>query len=104
MPTLPGTTVELNEHGFLVDPDQWNDEVAQALARHAEGVAQLTRQHWTVIRTIRSFYEQHGLAPLVRVICKSTGIKLKDIYGLFPSGPANGACKVAGLPSADGCI
>lgn len=104
--TLPhsGAPLEVNEDGFLVRPEVWNDDVALLLAREAEGVAELTADHWKVIRYIRGFYEEHGLAPLIRKICKTTGITLKRIYALFPSGPAKGACKVAGLPSADGCV
>ena len=106
MPTLDhrGTPVEVNDEGFLVDPGEWNEEVALLLARHGEGLAALGEDHWRVIRCIREFYVEHGLAPLVRRICRTTGLNLKYIYELFPSGPADGACKVAGLPSPDGCI
>lgn len=106
MPTLDfrGTPLELNDAGFLARPEDWNDDVAALLALTQEQVAVLTRDHWAVIRYIRGFYEEHGLAPLVRYICRTTGLKLKYIYELFPSGPAMGACKVAGLPSPDGCI
>ncbi len=106
MPTLDhhGAPLDVNEDGFLVDPSQWTEDVARLLALEMEGVTELNRQHWAVIHYIRNFYLEHGLAPLIRKICKTTGIKLKAIYGLFPSGPADGACKVAGLPSADGCV
>ena len=99
-----GEVLELSGEGFLVDPTRWNREVAEALARDLEGVASLGPDHWAVIDYIRGFYEQHGLAPLIRKICRTTGLKLKTIYELFPSGPAEGACKVAGLPNSDGCI
>ena len=106
MPTLDrrGTPLEVNDEGFLVRPGEWDEGVALLLAREYEGLAGLTDDHWAVIRCIRGFYEEHGLAPLVRRICGTTGLKLKHIYELFPSGPAGGACKVAGLPSSDGCI
>ena len=57
-----------------------------------------------MIRIIRQNYEEKGLAPMVRVICKETGLKLKQIYELFPLGPARGACRVAGLPKPEGCV
>jgi TusE/DsrC/DsvC family sulfur relay protein len=106
MPTLNdrGTSVEVNEEGFLARPEVWDDEIARLLARVQEGVQELSDEHWAVIRYIRGFYEEHGLAPLIRKICKATGLTLKRIFELFPSGPAKGACKVAGLPSPDGCI
>ncbi len=99
-----GTGLEVNEEGFLVEPEAWNREVALFLARQQEGLTVLNKDHWAVIDYIRGFYEEHGLAPLIRKICKTTGLKLKTIYGLFPSGPAQGACKVAGLPGPEGCI
>ncbi len=106
MPTLSyrGTPIEVNEDGFLVDPKLWDEDVARFLAQEQEGVAELGTDHWKVVRYIRGFFEEHGLAPLIRKICKTTGLTLKRIYVLFPSGPAKGACKVAGLPSPDGCI
>jgi len=106
MPVLDcgGTPLEVNDEGFLVRPGEWNEGVALFLAREREGLADLGPHHWAVIRCIRGFYEEHGRAPLTRRICRTTGLTLKRIYALFPSGPAEGACKVAGLPSPDGCI
>ena len=106
MPTLDyrGTPLEVNDEGFLKRPAEWNDDVARFLAKEQEGLMALSDEHWATIRYIRGFYEEHGLAPLIRKICKTTGLKLKRIYELFPSGPAQGACKLAGLPSPDGCV
>jgi dissimilatory sulfite reductase related protein len=101
---LNGTSVELNLEGFLVDPQVWNEEVALLLARHEEGLETLSEQHWAVIRFIRHHYLEQGSAPMVRSICKTVGVPLKTIYELFPSGPAKGACKLAGLPKPDGCV
>ena len=78
-------------------------EVADEIAK-ADGIENLSEQHWAVIKVIRQNYEEKGMAPMVRVICKETGLKLKDIYELFPLGPARGACRVAGLPKPDGCV
>jgi len=99
-----GTTVELNEEGFLVDPGIWNEELAVILAKREEGLEELTEGHWTVIRFIRSYFEEKQSAPMVRTVCKGSGVKLQQIYDLFPSGPAKGACKLAGLPKPDGCV
>jgi TusE/DsrC/DsvC family sulfur relay protein len=92
-----GKKLELSEEGFLVDPKQWNDAVAVILAKSEEGLDSLTDEHWAVIRFIRGHYQETNLAPMVRSICKT-------IYELFPSGPAKGACKLAGLPKPDGCV
>ncbi len=99
-----GRKLEVNEEGFLVQPEQWTEELAAHLARTAEGLEQLDPEHWAVIRFIRSHFEANRNAPMVRAICKTTGLPLRRIYDLFPSGPAKGACKVAGLPKPDGCV
>jgi tRNA 2-thiouridine synthesizing protein E len=99
-----GQTVELNEEGFLADPTLWNDDLALLLAKAEEGLDQLTDEHWAVIRFIRGHFLEHDSAPMVRAMCKGTGVPLKRIYELFPSGPAKGACKLAGLPKPDGCV
>jgi len=106
MPTLDydGTPLAVNDRGFLIDPDEWNEDIALFLARDQEGLDGLDKDHWLIINYIRRFYLEHGLAPMIRYICKTTGIKLKTIYVLFPSGPAQGACKLAGLPRPDGCV
>ena len=97
------TTLEVDEDGFIQQPELWNDEVAAALAA-VEGVDELTDDHWKVVRYLRAHYLEFGLAPLIRKLCKQTGFKLKRIYELFPNGPAKGACKVAGMPNANGCV
>lgn len=99
-----GQSVALNEEGFLEDPTLWNEALALALAQSEEGLEALSEEHWAVLRFIRATYEEKGAAPMVRAICKTTGLRLQHIYDLFPSGPAKGACKLAGLPKPDGCV
>lgn len=101
--TVNGKDYELDEDGFLVDPEQWNEELAVALAKQ-EGIEELTEEHWKVIRYLRDYYKQFQIAPMIRKLCKETGFSLKRIYELFPSGPAKGSCKVAGLPKPTGCV
>jgi dissimilatory sulfite reductase related protein len=101
---INGKQLELNEEGFLLDPQQWNKEVAEYLAKSEEGLSDLSAEHWAVIEFIRNHYVETSLAPMVRSICKTTGLQLRRIYELFPSGPAKGACKIAGLPKPDGCV
>ncbi|BDU74079.1 TusE/DsrC/DsvC family sulfur relay protein [Mesoterricola silvestris] len=102
--TCKGSEVELNEEGFLVDPGVWDEDLALALARQEEGLEALGDQHWAVIRFIRAHFLENEAAPMVRQVCKGSGVPLKQIYELFPSGPARGACKLAGLPKPDGCV
>ena len=99
-----GQAVALNEEGFLEDPGLWNEDLALALAQAEEGLEALDEAHWTVIRFIRAHFEATQGAPMVRAVCKGTGLRLQQIYDLFPGGPAKGACKLAGLPKPDGCV
>ncbi len=100
---LQGITLEVDEDGFMSDPEKWNETVARALAL-TEEVSEMGDKHWQVVNYIRNYYLQFGMAPMIRKLCKETGINLKEIYELFPSGPAKGACKIAGLPKPTGCV
>lgn len=100
---LAGIEIEVDEDGFIQDPSKWNEAVAKALAE-TEGISELTEDHWKVINYLRQYYQQFGIAPMIRKLCKETGFTLKQIYDLFPSGPAKGACKIAGLPKPTGCV
>lgn len=95
--------LEVDDDGFLQQPGLWDEKVALALAG-ADGTTELTAAHWKIIHYIRAYYHQHEIAPMIRKIVKETGYSLRDIYELFPSGPAKGACKVAGLPKPTGCV
>ena len=100
---LGGKQLEIDEDGFIQDPDAWDEAVAKSLAE-TEGVAEMTDDHWKVVNYLREYYLEYNMAPMIRKLCKQTGFKLKEIYELFPSGPAKGACKVAGLPKPTGCV
>ncbi len=100
---LGEVSVEVDEDGFMQEPDQWNEVVAKALAT-TEGVDDMTEEHWKLVNYLREYYKKFGIAPMIRKLCKETGFPLKKVYELFPSGPAKGACKVAGLPKPTGCV
>jgi tRNA 2-thiouridine synthesizing protein E len=101
--TIGTVEVELNDEGFFVDPEQWTEEMAPELARR-EGIDPLTDAHWTVIRFMRKEYFDHGTGPTVRVLGKSSGVSVKELYQLFPKGPAKIAARIAGIPKPRGCI
>jgi tRNA 2-thiouridine synthesizing protein E len=101
--TIASTDVELNDEGFFVHPEQWTEDMAPELARR-EGIAQLTEDHWKVIRFMRAEYFEKGTGPTVRVLGKTSGVSVKDLYQLFPKGPAKMAAKIAGIPKPRGCI
>ena len=105
MPTieLNGHSYAVDEDGFLEDPLIWNEQVAVDLAG-TEGVELLSEDHWKLVNYLRNYYLEFGIAPMIRKLCKETGFKLNKVYEMFPSGPAKGACKVAGLPKPTGCV
>ena len=106
MPTFSqgAVSIEVDEDGFMAEPEKWDEAVAAAIAT-TEGVdSGLSEEHWKVVNYLRDYYTNFGVAPMIRKLCKETGFKLNKIYELFPSGPAKGACKVAGLPKPTGCV
>ncbi len=101
--THGNVSVAVDDDGFMAEPDKWDRAVAEALAT-TEGLTELSESHWKVVTYLREYYLANGIAPMIRKLCKETGFQLKEIYALFPSGPAKGACKVAGLPKPTGCV
>jgi TusE/DsrC/DsvC family sulfur relay protein len=101
--TYAATEVAVNDEGFFIDPEQWREEMAPMIARQ-EGIAELTERHWQVIKFMRHQYETKGTGPTVRVLGKTSGVSVKELYQLFPKGPAKVAAKIAGIPKPRGCI
>jgi len=101
--TLAGRAVEVNDEGFLVDPSAWTEDMARELADR-EGITELSDRHWVVIRFMRKEYDEKGTGPTVRVLGKTSGVSVKELYELFPKGPAKTAAKIAGIPKPRGCI
>ena len=100
---LTGMPVERDAEGFFVDPAQWTDEMAGEIA-HENGIDELTDRHWIVIRFMRNAYLENGSAPSIRTLGKVSGVPIKELYQLFPKGPAKLAAKIAGIPKPRGCI
>jgi dissimilatory sulfite reductase related protein len=98
-----GRTVSVNDEGFFTDPSQWTEDMAEQIAR-AEGIEHLTGRHWQVIRFMRHEYQAKGTGPSVRALAKTSGVPVKELYQLFPKGPAKLAAKIAGIPKPRGCI
>jgi tRNA 2-thiouridine synthesizing protein E len=101
---LAGTQVEVNEEGFFVDPTQWTEEMATPLAEESGVPTPLTDQHWQVLRFMRQEYFDTGTGPTVRKLGKSSGVTVKELYQLFPKGPAKLAARCAGIPKPRGCV
>jgi dissimilatory sulfite reductase related protein len=101
--TLALAPVEVNEEGFFVHPEQWTEDMVPELARQA-GIDPLTERHWQVIRFMRKEFLDKGTGPTVRMLGKESGVSIKELYQLFPTGPAKTAALIAGIPKPRGCI
>ena len=95
--------VDVDAEGFLTHPEQWTEELAEQIAAEA-GIAELTPRHWLVVRFMRERYLATGVAPTIRSLGKESGVPVKELYQLFPKGPAKLAAKIGGIPKPHGCI
>ena len=95
--------VEVNDEGFFVHPEQWTEDMVPELARQA-GIDPLTERHWQVIRFMRKEFFEKGTGPTVRVLGKTSGVSIKELYQLFPKAPAKLAARIGGIPKPKGCI
>ena len=101
---IAGKTVQVNEEGFLSDPSEWNKEIAAEIAKD-EGLAELTENHWKVIDFCREASKGlGGKSPTLRQITTGTGVQTKELFGLFPKGPAKKVARIAGLGKPEGCV
>lgn len=105
---INGKTIELTEAGYLVDLNDWDQEVAQHLATE-DGIGELTEQHWDLLHYLRDEYiNNNGNQPMERAILKAMAEKWdnkklssKDLYNLFPRAPSKQGLKIAGLPATN---
>ncbi|TKJ79039.1 sulfurtransferase TusE [Pseudomonas sp. CFBP13509] len=107
--TIGARTLDLDKDGYLVDLNEWSDEVANALAA-VEGL-ELTADHWQILELLRQFYAEFQLSPATRPLIKYTALKLGPQKGnslhlntLFNGTPAKLAAKLAGLPRPTNCL
>ena len=101
--TLAGAPVEVDAEGFLEKPEQWTKGMGEEIARSA-GIEKLTERHWRVIDFMRKTYLDTGSAPSMRALGKTSGVAIKELYELFPKGPAKLAAKIGGIPKPRGCV
>jgi dissimilatory sulfite reductase related protein len=101
--TVAGMIVDVNDEGFFEHPEQWTEDLAPVLAKE-EGIDTLTPDHWKVITFVRKEYQAKGTGPTVRALGKTSGVSVKELYQLFPKGPAKIAAKIAGIPKPRGCV
>lgn len=101
--TLANTPVELDAEGFMTDHTAWTPEIAQELAKK-DGIDGLTDRHFVVIEFMRKEFAAKGDGPSMRRLTKESGVPTKELYALFPGGPAKKAARIAGIKKPHGCI
>ena len=97
------TAIVFNEEGFMTDPTQWTKEIAEVIAKQ-EGIESLTGDHWKIIDFCRETGMANGKSPTLRQITTGTGISTKELFALFPKGPAKKVAKISGLGKPEGCV
>jgi len=100
---IAGKSVEFDSEGFMANPDDWTKDIAAELAKEI-GLGELTDRHWAVIAFSRADFKANGAAPTLRRITKESGVPTKELYKLFPKGPAKKVALVSGLSKPTGCI
>ena len=103
MTTTTGITPDVDGEGFLLRPEEWTEDLVPVLAARA-GLGELGDEHWKVIRFMREQWRTTGSGPSVRALSKTSGVSIKQLYELFPTGPAKTAARIAGIPKPRGCI
>jgi dissimilatory sulfite reductase related protein len=101
--TIAGTRLDVDAEGFLTSPDDWSREIGVEIARQ-NGIDPMTERHWQVVEFMRTTYLSTGSAPTIRTLGKASGVPIKELYQLFPKGPAKLAAKIGGIPKPRGCI
>ena len=102
--TIAGVTVQVNDEGFMTNPAEWNKTIAAEIAKE-EGIAELSPAHWKVIDYCRDASNKSGgKSPTLRQITVGTGVQTKELFGLFPKGPAKKVARIAGLGKPEGCV
>ncbi|OPX29756.1 MAG: sulfur relay protein DsrC [Candidatus Cloacimonas sp. 4484_143] len=100
---IAGNKVNVNEEGYLLEFNQWNEAIAEAIAKE-EGIDELTERHWEVIKYLQKYFEENDAMPSIRKMKKSGAVDTKEFYSLFPGGPLKKSSKIAGLKKPESCI
>ena len=108
--TIAGRQIDVNDEGFLLDPDDWTEDLGAEFARLI-GV-EMTEDHWTLVHYLRQDYKAQGescsgsraMRTTLRRVSTQTGMPVKQLFTLFPGKPAKKMAYVAGVPKPKGCV
>ena len=100
---IAGVTIKIDNDGYMTDSSAWTNDIAMAFAKE-QGIEELTDRHNIVIEFMRKEFEENGTGPSIRKLNKQSGVSTKELYQLFPGGPAKKAALIAGIPKPQGCI
>ena len=106
---INGKEIATDAEGYLANLEDWSEDLAAHLSRLDN--LDLTERHWQVIKWIRGYFEEFGTAPNLRIMQKTIGGDLGEVFAdkkylfeLFPYGPAKQAARYAGMPKPTGCV
>jgi len=99
---IGGRPIDVNDEGFLVKYDQWDEELGAVLA----GLIglELTEDHWKVLRFLRADYPARKETATLRRVSAVGGFDMKELFKLFPGKPAKKMSYISGLPKPKGCV
>lgn len=100
---IANKSVEVNDEGFMLNPNEWTKEIAVEIAQD-EGLPELTADHWKVIDYCRKDGIASGKSPTLRKITTNAGVSTKEMFALFPKGPAKKVARISGLGKPEGCV
>ncbi len=100
---VKGKSIEVDDEGYLINISDWNEDAAKVIAKGA-GIDELNDKHWMVIKFMQKIFKEKGSGPSIRKLGKESGVPIKELYKLFPKGPAKKAAKIAGIKKPTGCI
>ena len=90
-----GVEFEVDDDGFLVDPEEWNEKIACGLAER-EGGQKLTGDVMEIIYFMRNFYHKFNAFPILNYVCKNIDQPRDCVREKFID-PMK-AWKISGLP------
>lgn len=99
--TIAGKVINVNEEGYLLNMDEWNEDIAREMAKDDQ--LELGNRHFDVLNYLRE-QQKKEVALTIRGVGKSGVVDIKELYALFPKGPLKISSRLAGIPKPKSCI